>query len=117
MSINRREFLKGTAWMGGAALAAGCHLNRLGFGEGGIMQNYAYRKLMPAFFGAGTEERFLHLRGADRARPLERQPDRESRRADRRGRSQRRGQNHARQTAAAALRPERGRDPPERGEY
>ena len=46
MSIGRREFLKGTAWMGGAALAAGCHLNRLGFGEGGVMQNYAYRNLM-----------------------------------------------------------------------
>ena len=42
----RRDFLKGTAWMGAAALAAGCHLNRLGFGEGGAMQNFAYRKLM-----------------------------------------------------------------------
>ena len=41
----RREFLRGTAWMGAAAMAAGCHLNRLGFGEGGMMQNYAYRKL------------------------------------------------------------------------
>ena len=46
MAINRREFLKGTAWMGTAAVAAGCHLNRLGFGEGGFMQNYAYRKLV-----------------------------------------------------------------------
>ena len=46
MSMDRRDFLKGTAWMGTAALAAGCHLNRLGFGEGGIMQNYGYRKLM-----------------------------------------------------------------------
>ena len=44
--MNRREFLKGTAWMGAAAMAAGCQLNRLGFGEGGMMQNYAYRKLM-----------------------------------------------------------------------
>ena len=42
---NRREFLKGTAWMGAAAFAAGCQLNRLGFGEGGQMQNYVYRKL------------------------------------------------------------------------
>ncbi len=32
--------------MGAAAFAAGCQLNRLGFGEGGQMQNYAYRKLM-----------------------------------------------------------------------
>ena len=44
-TINRRNFLKGTAWMGTAAVAAGCHLNRLGFGEGGLMQNYAYRPL------------------------------------------------------------------------
>ena len=44
--MNRREFLKGTAWMGAAAFAAGCQLNRWGFGEGGQMQNYAYRKLM-----------------------------------------------------------------------
>ena len=46
MTTNRRDFLKGTAWMGAAALAAGCHLNRLGFGEGGLMQGYAYRNLM-----------------------------------------------------------------------
>ena len=44
--MNRREFLKGTAWLGAAAVAAGCHLNRFGFGEGGLMQNFAYRKLM-----------------------------------------------------------------------
>ena len=44
--MNRREFLKGTAWMGAAAVAAGCQLNRLGFGEGGMMQNFACRKLM-----------------------------------------------------------------------
>ena len=43
--MNRRDFLKGTAWMGAAAMAAGCRLNRFGFGEGGQMQNYAYRKL------------------------------------------------------------------------
>ncbi|MBR2982975.1 MAG: Gfo/Idh/MocA family oxidoreductase [Kiritimatiellae bacterium] len=45
MSINRREFLKSAAWMGTAAAVAGCHLNRLGFGEGGMMQNYAFGKL------------------------------------------------------------------------
>ena len=43
--MNRRDFFKGTAWMGVAALAAGCRLNRLGFGEGGSMQNFAFRKL------------------------------------------------------------------------
>ena len=42
---SRRDFLKGTAWMGAAAMAAGSHLNRLGFGEGGFMQNYAYAPL------------------------------------------------------------------------
>ena len=46
MSMNRREFLRGTAWMGAAALVAGCQMNRLGFGAGGLMQNFAYRKLM-----------------------------------------------------------------------
>ena len=43
--VNRREFLKGTAWMGAAAVAAGCQLNRFGFGEGGQMQNYAFESL------------------------------------------------------------------------
>jgi Trk K+ transport system NAD-binding subunit len=43
--VNRREFLKGTAWMGAAAAISGCHINRFGFGEGGIMQNYAFEKL------------------------------------------------------------------------
>ena len=44
--MNRRDFLKGTAWMGAAAVAAGCQLNRFGFGEGGMMQNFVYRKLI-----------------------------------------------------------------------
>ena len=54
--MNRREFLKGTAWMGAAAFASGCHLNRLGFGEGGIMQNYAlkpFKKIRVGFVGIG----------------------------------------------------------------
>ncbi|MGN0853130.1 MAG: Gfo/Idh/MocA family protein [Kiritimatiellia bacterium] len=46
MALNRREFLKGTAWMGAAAFAAGCQMDRLGFGTGGMMQNYPCRKLM-----------------------------------------------------------------------
>ena len=46
LTKSRREFLKGAAWMGAAAFAAGCQLNRFGFGEGGQMQNYACRKLM-----------------------------------------------------------------------
>ena len=54
--MNRREFLKGTAWMGAAAFAAGCQLNRLGFGEGGQMQNYAFKPLKRVrvgFIGVG----------------------------------------------------------------
>ena len=44
--MDRRDFLRGTGWMGLAAVAAGCQLNRFGFGEGGQMQDYAYRKLV-----------------------------------------------------------------------
>ena len=59
MAMNRREFLKGTAWMGTAALAAGCQLNRLGLGEGGVMQNYVYtplkgKKIRVGFVGVGS---------------------------------------------------------------
>ncbi len=59
MAMNRREFLKGTAWMGTAALAAGCQLNRLGLGEGGVMQNYVYtplkgKKIRVGFIGVGS---------------------------------------------------------------
>ncbi len=43
---NRRDFLKGVAWMGAAVFAGGCQLNRLGFGEGGMMQNFRYAKLV-----------------------------------------------------------------------
>jgi hypothetical protein len=44
-SLDRRDFLKGSAWMGVAAAFSGCQLNRLGFGDGGVMQNFAYDKL------------------------------------------------------------------------
>ena len=58
VDMKRRDFLKGTAWMGAAALAAGCRLNRFGFGEGGMMQNYAYaalkgRTVRVGFVGVG----------------------------------------------------------------
>ena len=46
MQTSRRNFLKGTAWMGAAAALAGCQVNRLGFGAGGQMQNFAYTKLV-----------------------------------------------------------------------
>ena len=55
--MNRREFLKGTAWMGAAAFAAGCQLNRFGFGQGGQMQNFALKpmkRVRVAFVGVGN---------------------------------------------------------------
>ena len=58
-TVNRREFLKGTAWMGVTAAISGCHINRFGFGEGGIMQNYAFdklkgRRIRVGFIGIGA---------------------------------------------------------------
>ena len=44
-NVNRRDFLRGTAWMGAAAVVAGCRMNRFGFGEGGQMQDYAFQGL------------------------------------------------------------------------
>ena len=43
MNNTRRDFLKGTAWMGVAAAAAGCigQRNSLGFGAGGSMSHFA----------------------------------------------------------------------------
>lgn len=69
---NRREFLKGAAWMAAAAFAAGCQLNRFGFGEGGQMQGCIYRKLMGkrirvGFIGIGC-------RGSDAVRRVSKIP-------------------------------------------
>ena len=55
--LNRRDFLRGTAWMGVAAVAAGCRLNSLGFGEGGVMQDYALKpmkRVRVGFVGIGS---------------------------------------------------------------
>lgn len=41
----RREFLKGTAWMGMAAMAAGCTAPGFGFGAGGTMQGFRMKPL------------------------------------------------------------------------
>jgi hypothetical protein len=41
METNRREFLKGTAWMGAAAVAAGCVAEDMKIASGGAMQGYA----------------------------------------------------------------------------
>ena len=54
--MNRRDFLRGTAWMGAAAMLSGCQLNRLGFGAGGSMQNFALKpmkRVRVAFVGVG----------------------------------------------------------------
>ena len=55
--MNRREFLKGTAWMGAAAFAVGCTGTRgFGFGEGGLMATYAdkpFKKLRVGIIGLG----------------------------------------------------------------
>ena len=54
--VNRRDFLKGTAWMGAAAVAAGCQLNRFGFGDGGQMQGFALKpmkRVRVGFIGIG----------------------------------------------------------------
>ena len=53
--MNRREFLKGTAWMGAAAFAVGCTGTKgFGFGEGGLMATYAdkpFKKLRIGIIG------------------------------------------------------------------
>ena len=58
-NMNRRDFLKGTAWMGAAAMVAGCQMNRFGFGQGGQMQDYAFtglkgKKIRVGFVGIGS---------------------------------------------------------------
>ena len=54
--MDRREFLKGTAWMGAAAVAVGCTTQGFGFGEGGKMATYAdkpFKKLRVGIVGLG----------------------------------------------------------------
>ena len=54
--MNRREFLKGTAWMGAAAVAAGCATKGFGFGDGGKMATWAdkpFKKLRVGVVGLG----------------------------------------------------------------
>ena len=53
---NRRDFLKGTAWMGALALAGGCRLSHIGVGQGGSMQDYAMKpmkRVRVGFVGIG----------------------------------------------------------------
>ena len=54
--MERREFLKGAAWMGAAAVAAGCTTPGFGFGEGGKMATFAdkpFKKLRVGVVGLG----------------------------------------------------------------
>ena len=82
--MQRRDFLKGTAWMGAAALAGGCHLNRLGFGEGGKMQNFALppmKRIRVGFVGIGSRgtaavHRVSMIPGVDIVALCDRDPER-----------------------------------------
>ena len=54
---DRRDFLKGTAWMGLAAAAAGCQFDKIGFGGGAPMAGYVAPKLKRiriGFVGVGS---------------------------------------------------------------
>ena len=56
--MNRREFLKGTAWMGAAALAGGCMTDGFSLcGNGGSMQGFAappLKKIRVGLIGLGS---------------------------------------------------------------
>ena len=56
MGVNRRDFLRGTAWMGAAAVAAGCASKGMKLCSGGTMQGYAapaLKKVRVGFIGLG----------------------------------------------------------------
>ena len=60
MEANRRDFLKGMAWMGAAAMAAGCASGRMRLGSGGTMQGYAapaLKKVRVGVVGLGMRGR------------------------------------------------------------
>ena len=55
--MKRRDFLRGAAWMGAVAFAAGCRIDRLGFGEGGSMQDFALspiKRIRVGYVGIGS---------------------------------------------------------------
>jgi predicted homoserine dehydrogenase-like protein len=57
MEQSRREFLKGTAWMGAAAVAAGCANGLKVCGQGGSMQGFAVapmKKVRVGVVGIGS---------------------------------------------------------------
>ena len=55
--FDRREFLKGTAWMGLAAAAAGCQFDKVSFGAGAPMAGFAappIKRVRIGFVGVGS---------------------------------------------------------------
>ena len=65
---DRRAFLKGTAWMGLAAAAAGCQFERLGLGAGAPMAGFAAPRLKHiriGFVGVGSRGSYALRRLAD----------------------------------------------------
>ena len=57
MKTDRREFLKGTAWMGLAAAAAGCQMDKVCFGGGAPMAGFAVPpmdRIRIGFVGVGN---------------------------------------------------------------
>ena len=60
MEANRRDFLKGFAWMGAAAMAAGCANGRMRICSGGTMQGFAapaLKKIRVGVVGLGMRGR------------------------------------------------------------
>ena len=57
MNTDRRDFIKGAAWMGAAAAVVGCSTTKgFGFGDGGSMATYAdkpFKKLRVGIIGLG----------------------------------------------------------------
>ena len=57
MMTDRRDFLKGTAWMGLATVVAGCQFTRMGFGTGAPMAGFAappLKRVRIGFVGVGA---------------------------------------------------------------
>ncbi len=57
MEQSRREFLRGSAWMGLAAVAAGCQADKIDFGGGAPMAGFAapaLRRVRIGFVGVGA---------------------------------------------------------------
>ncbi len=84
MGASRREFLKGTAWMGVAAAVAGCQAERFGFGLGGSMQGFAMKPMKRVRVGVvgvggrglGAVHRLTMVPGVDVVALCDKKPER-----------------------------------------